>query len=44
VRPLRVEAGRVRALDTTRGAELTVAIHRIARVDPDDENTTAAGV
>ncbi|WP_425956027.1 helicase-associated domain-containing protein [Xylanimonas sp. McL0601] len=37
VRPLRVEAGRLRALDTQRGAELTVAVHRIARVDPDDD-------
>ncbi|WP_242496495.1 helicase-associated domain-containing protein [Xylanimonas protaetiae] len=37
VRPLRVEAGRLRALDTQRGAELTVAVHRIAHVDPDDD-------
>ena len=37
VRPLRVEAGRLRALDTQRGAELTVAVHRIARVEPDDD-------
>jgi hypothetical protein len=37
VRPLRVEAGRLRALDTQRGSELTVAVHRIAAVDPDDD-------
>ncbi len=37
VRPLRVEAGRLRALDPQRGAELTVAVHRIAAVDPDDD-------
>ena len=35
VRPLRVEAGRLRAVDTDRGAELTVAVHRIAQVEPD---------
>ena len=35
VRPLKVEAGRLRALDTGRGSELTVAVHRIARVEPD---------
>ena len=37
VRPLRVDAGRVRAVDTERDAELTVAVHRIAgvtRIDP----------
>ncbi len=32
VRPLRLESGRLRALDLTREAELTVAVHRIARV------------
>ena len=32
VRPLRVDAGRVRAVDTERDAELTVAVHRIAGV------------
>ncbi|ACZ31938.1 hypothetical protein Xcel_2931 [Xylanimonas cellulosilytica DSM 15894] len=37
VRPLRVESGRLRALDPQRGAELTVALHRIAAVDPDDD-------
>ncbi|PZR54105.1 hypothetical protein DNL40_03975 [Xylanimonas oleitrophica] len=36
VRPLRLEAGRLRALDTSRGAELTVAVHRIASVEPDE--------
>jgi hypothetical protein len=34
VRPLRVDAGRVRALDAEREAELTVAVHRIATVTP----------
>lgn len=33
VRPLHLEAGRLRALDVAREAELTVAVHRIARVD-----------
>ncbi len=37
VRPLRLDAGRLRALDTQRGSELTVAVHRIAGVDPDDD-------
>ncbi len=32
VRPLRVDAGRLRALDPARDAELTVAVHRIATV------------
>ncbi|NMR20294.1 helicase-associated domain-containing protein [Cellulomonas fimi] len=36
VRPVRVDAGRVRAIDTARDAELTVAVHRIARVTPID--------
>jgi hypothetical protein len=38
VRPLRLEAGRLRALDPARDSELTVAVHRIAsvtRVEPD---------
>ena len=35
VRPLKVEAGRLRAVDTDRGAELSVAVHRIAQVEPD---------
>lgn len=33
VRPLKVEGGRLRALDPQREAELTVAVHRIAGVD-----------
>ncbi|MBL0887523.1 helicase-associated domain-containing protein [Myceligenerans indicum] len=37
LRPLRLEGGRLRALDPARDAELTVAVHRIARVAaPDD--------
>ena len=32
VRPVRVEAGRVRAVDAEREAELTIAVHRIIRV------------
>ena len=36
VRPLRVDGGRLRAVDTSRGAELTVAVHRIAAVEPAD--------
>jgi hypothetical protein len=38
VRPLRLDAGRLRALDPARDSELTVAVHRIAsvaRVEPD---------
>ncbi|NTW42021.1 MAG: hypothetical protein HGA44_19435, partial [Cellulomonadaceae bacterium] len=34
VRPLRVDGGRVRAVDPEREAELTVAVHRIAHVTP----------
>ncbi|WP_350227744.1 helicase-associated domain-containing protein [Paraoerskovia sediminicola] len=34
VRPLRLDGGRLRALDTVREAELTVAVHRIASVQP----------
>lgn len=34
VRPLRVDAGRVRAVDAERESELTVAVHRIADVTP----------
>ncbi|MBX9245767.1 hypothetical protein ICW40_13240 [Actinotalea ferrariae] len=34
VRPVRVDAGRVRAIDPDREAELTVAVHRIAGVTP----------
>jgi hypothetical protein len=36
LRPLRVEGGRLRALDPAREAELTVAVHRIAAVEPAD--------
>ncbi len=32
VRPVRVDGGRVRAVDTEREAELTIAVHRIIRV------------
>ncbi|MFE6236651.1 helicase-associated domain-containing protein [Cellulosimicrobium sp. NPDC057862] len=35
VRPLTLEAGRLRAQDPARDAELTVAVHRIASVAPD---------
>ncbi len=34
VRPVRVDGGRVRAIDPDREAELTVAVHRIAGVTP----------
>lgn len=34
VRPLRVDGGRVRVLDTQRETEMTVAVHRIATVTP----------
>ncbi len=34
VRPLRVDGGRVRVVDTTRDAEIVVAAHRIADVTP----------
>jgi hypothetical protein len=34
VRPLRVDGGRVRAVDAERESELTVAVHRIAGVSP----------
>lgn len=40
LRPLRVEGGRLRAIDTARESELTVAVHRIAtvtRATPSDE-------
>ena len=42
VRPVRVDGGRVRAVDSARDAELTVAVHRIASVtpiDPEDPTT-----
>ncbi|KAJ8145625.1 hypothetical protein OY671_001326, partial [Metschnikowia pulcherrima] len=35
VRPLTLDAGRSRAQDPARDAELTVAVHRIASVTPD---------
>ncbi|MDQ0372127.1 helicase-associated domain-containing protein [Cellulomonas humilata] len=42
LRPLRVEGGRLRAIDTARESELTVAVHRIATVTrataPSDEH------
>ncbi|GHS89474.1 hypothetical protein AGMMS50218_15840 [Actinomycetota bacterium] len=34
VRPLRLDGGRLRAIDPSRDAELTVAVHRIASVSP----------
>ncbi|PFG44346.1 XPB/Ssl2-like helicase family protein [Isoptericola jiangsuensis] len=34
LRPLRLDGGRLRALDADREAELTVAVHRIASVEP----------
>ena len=34
LRPLRVDAGRLRAVDVARESELTVAVHRIANVEP----------
>ncbi|GIG27686.1 helicase-associated domain-containing protein [Cellulomonas marina] len=36
LRPLRVDAGRLRAVDPARAAELTIAVHRIAGVRPVD--------
>lgn len=35
LRPLRVEGGRLRAIDPARESELTVAVHRIASVTPE---------
>ena len=45
VRPLRVDAGRLRAVDPARDAELTVAVHRIASVTrvPSAPEPPAAG-
>jgi hypothetical protein len=37
VRPLRLDGGRLRAVDPARDAELTVAVHRIAAVRPRPE-------
>jgi len=42
VRPLRLEGGRLRAVDPARDAELTVAVHRIARVVPQAARPPAA--
>jgi len=39
VRPLTLDAGRLRAQDPARDAELTVAVHRIASVAPDDRTS-----
>lgn len=39
LRPLRLDGGRLRAVDPARDAELTVAVHRIAGVDPDGPGT-----
>ncbi|MDO8143920.1 helicase-associated domain-containing protein [Isoptericola sp. 178] len=36
LRPMRLEGGRLRALDPVREAELTIAVHRIASVQPTD--------
>ncbi|PRZ08128.1 XPB/Ssl2-like helicase family protein [Isoptericola sp. CG 20/1183] len=36
LKPMRLEGGRLRALDPVREAELTVAVHRIASVEPLD--------
>ncbi|WP_459980137.1 helicase-associated domain-containing protein [Isoptericola variabilis] len=36
LKPLRLDGGRLRALDPAREAELTVAVHRIAGVEPVD--------
>ncbi|MBO0610937.1 helicase-associated domain-containing protein [Myceligenerans salitolerans] len=37
LRPLRLDGGRLRALDPARDAEITVAVHRIARVAAHDD-------
>ena len=34
LRPMRLDAGRLRAVDVARESELTVAVHRIANVEP----------
>ncbi|WP_029291590.1 helicase-associated domain-containing protein [Cellulomonas sp. HZM] len=39
VRPLRVDGGRLRAVDARRESELSVAVHRIASVRPYDPTT-----
>lgn len=43
VRPLTLDAGRLRAQDPARDAELTVAVHRIASVAPDTPPTEDPG-
>lgn len=44
VRPVRVEGGRVRAIDVERESELTVAVHRIGTVTMvDDESEATSG-
>jgi hypothetical protein len=42
VRPVRVDGGRVRVVDTARDAEIVVAAHRVAAVTPVDEPDGAA--
>ena len=37
LRPLRLDGGRLRAVDPARDAEITVAVHRIARVAPTED-------
>ncbi|GAB3163868.1 helicase-associated domain-containing protein [Myceligenerans halotolerans] len=37
LRPLRLEGGRLRAVDPARDAEITVAVHRVARVSAADD-------
>jgi hypothetical protein len=37
VRPVRVDGGRVRVVDTARDAEIVVAAHRVAAVTPVDD-------
>ena len=41
LRPLRVEGGRLRAIDPARESELTVAVHRIASVTRDTPTPAA---
>ncbi|WP_282946687.1 helicase-associated domain-containing protein [Cellulomonas endometrii] len=40
VRPVRVDGGRVRVVDTARDAEIVVAAHRVAAVTPVDDHDT----
>lgn len=42
VRPVRVDGGRVRAVDSARDAELTVAVHRIVSVTPIDPEDSSS--